>query len=297
MGEATSVAGYVQLSVDYGGIMRIARERFYEDHNITSAMNILMDITNCDELTKEEQESLCMDILMCKKDIVGVYPREQIRIIDCTEKPYDFFVEIDKLSQKAETAKKEYNSILQKFLFLCEKTDENRLRILNNSYYYETGEYLFCKDYGVDLETSSDVDELEEELDEDDELLECETYTSSDKEVESYIKRMMDDKRHSTEDYGWLSPNGEFFEADWGHHNEWAREYLEKNDPNYDDVRSDMCTDRLIELHWVLLDNPCGGIATPKYGEFGMTKAQKEFLYDYYLERNLKDEANSIWDK
>lgn len=28
-----------------------------------------------------------------------------------------------------------------------------------------------------------------------------------------------------------------------------------------------------------------------------MTKAQKEFLYDYYIERDCKDEANALWDE
>ena len=277
--------------VDCGQIMQIAREQFYENHNITSAMKMLMDLTNCDELAKEEQKSLCLDILMYKKDIVGVYPREEIKIIECTEKPFDFFNALDKLTQKFKTQEKEYNSILQKFLFLCEKTDDRLLERLNDSYYFETGEYLFDKDFGKEPEFMKTIKEPEY-----DEVLECKTYKRSTKEDESYIKRMTDTVQHSTEDYGWLSPNGEFFEADWGHHNEWAREYLEKNDSEYDDVRSDKCTDRLIELHWVLLDNPCGGIATPKYGEFGMTKAQKEFLYNYYIERNLKDEANDIWN-
>ena len=152
MGEATSVAGYVQLSVDCGQIMQIAREQFYENHNITSAMKMLMDLTNCDELTKEEQKSLCLDILMYKKDIVGVYPREEIKIIECTEKPFDFFNALDKLTQKFKTQEKEYNSILQKFLFLCEKTDDRLLKRLNDSYYFETGEYLFDKDFGKEPE-------------------------------------------------------------------------------------------------------------------------------------------------
>ena len=272
----------IQMCVDCGGIMELARERFYSEFDIKTAMDMLMKITDSDELTKEEQESLCLEILMYKKDIVGVYPKEEIQIIECTKKDFDFFETFNDLAQKLKTQEKEYNSILQKFLFLCEKTDDRLLKRLNDSYYFETGEYLFDKDFGKEPEY--------------DKVSRCKTYKRSAKEDESHIKRMTDTTQHSTEDYGWLSPNGEFFEADWGEHNEWAREYLEKNDPEYDDIYSDKCTDRLIELHWVLLDNPCGGIATPKYSSFGMTKAQKEFLYDYYIERNLSDEANRIWN-
>ena len=51
------------------------------------------------------------------------------------------------------------------------------------------------------------------------------------------------------------------------------------------------CQDR-----WVLLHNPQQGIAIPTRDitrEY--TKAQKEFLYDYYMERDCKEEANAIW--
>ncbi len=273
----------IQMCIDCGGLMQLARERFYENHDIVSAMNILMGITNCDQLTKEEQEILCLEILMYKKDIVGIYPREEVRIIDCTKKIYDFFGTIDNLSQKIKNSEEEYNSLLQKFLFLRDKTDESYLKALNDSYYFETGEYLFEEDFA---ETSNDEEEL----------FKCKTYKKNDEEVESYLKRMADTQSHSTEDYGWLSPEGKFFDAPFGHHNEWARKYLEKNDPEFDEIYSDKCKDKLIELHWVLLDSPYGGIATPKFGHFGMTKAQKEFLYDYYMERNLVDEANKIWD-
>lgn len=47
---------------------------------------------------------------------------------------------------------------------------------------------------------------------------------------------------------------------------------------------------------WVLLHNPQQGIAIPTRDitrEY--TKAQKEFLYDYYMERDCKKEANAIW--
>ena len=172
----------------------------------------------------------------------------------------------------------EIEKIIKQELSYAQKTDDRYLKRLNDSYYFETGEYLFDEDFGKEVENEKIED--------------IKSYKQSETEAKSYIERMKDTTQHTTSDYGWLSPNGEFFEADWGEHNE----YLEKNDTEYDDAYSDKCTDRLIELHWVLLDNPCCGIATPKYGEFGMTKAQKEFLYDYYMERNLKDEANDIWD-
>lgn len=55
--------------------------------------------------------------------------------------------------------------------------------------------------------------------------------------------------------------------------------------------------DYLVRRGWVLLHNPSQGIAIPtrdltrKY-----TKAQKEFLYDYYMQRKCTREANAIWE-
>lgn len=54
--------------------------------------------------------------------------------------------------------------------------------------------------------------------------------------------------------------------------------------------------DYLVRRGWVLLHNPQQGIAIPTRDitrEY--TKAQKEFLYDYYMERDCKEEANAIW--
>lgn len=48
----------------------------------------------------------------------------------------------------------------------------------------------------------------------------------------------------------------------------------------------------------IVADNPSQGIAIPTR-DFSReyTKAQKEFLYDYYMERNCKKEANAIWQE
>ena len=54
--------------------------------------------------------------------------------------------------------------------------------------------------------------------------------------------------------------------------------------------------DWLVERGLVLLHDPSRGIAFPtKNPVKEYTKAQKEFLYDYYMERDCKKEANAIW--
>lgn len=130
--------------------------------------------------------------------------------------------------------------------------------------------------------------------------------------LDSFMARMMDEEEHTTEDYGWLEPNGTFHAVEWGDHQEWANDYLDKNltqeerfaamveinasgmVKNSPDVIG--AADYLVRRGWVLLHNPQQGIAIPTRDitrEY--TKAQKEFLYDYYMERDCKEEANAIW--
>lgn len=64
------------------------------------------------------------------------------------------------------------------------------------------------------------------------------------------------------------------------------------------EIMRKIVADGAIKRGWVLLHNPSQGIAIPTR-DFSReyTKAQKEFLYDYYMERNCKKEANAIWQE
>lgn len=127
--------------------------------------------------------------------------------------------------------------------------------------------------------------------------------------LDSFVERMLDEEEHSTGDYGWLSPGGEFYEVDWGNHQEWAQRFIEENFPETDeDTEIDMqvkCNvgligagDWLVERGWVLLHNPSQGIAIPtKNPTKRYTKKQQEFLYDYYMERGKEKEANRVYEE
>lgn len=123
------------------------------------------------------------------------------------------------------------------------------------------------------------------------------------------MERAYDTVKHTTEDYGWLEPDGTFHEVEWGLHQQWASDYLNENYPYKDNrdlhwrvdengKKHHMCDgDVLIyKLHWILLDSPCQGLAYPTTDPAReMTKAQKEFLYDYYMERGRNKEANALY--
>lgn len=122
-----------------------------------------------------------------------------------------------------------------------------------------------------------------------------------------FMELMMDKEEHKTEDYGWLTPDGTFHEVEWGDHQEWAQNYIKEHFPEvYDDSNVDLQSkcgvgligagDWLVEHGWVLLHSPSQGIAFPTRNPLKRyTKAQQEFLYDYYMERGKEKEANSVY--
>lgn len=130
--------------------------------------------------------------------------------------------------------------------------------------------------------------------------------------IDRFIKRMKDSDEHSTKDYGWLEPNGTFHEVEWGGHQDWANKYLEEHLTSEEQFAamveinasgmSKSCSDvigagdYLVRRGWILLHNPSQGIAIPTRDTVRQyTKAQKEFLYSYYMERDCRKEANAIW--
>lgn len=139
-------------------------------------------------------------------------------------------------------------------------------------------------------------EEIGIELDED--LTEPESRPVVSRALDNYMKRMLDTEEHTTEDYGWLEPNGKFHAVEWGDHQKWAYEYLKSNLKKEELPKLYEAGDELTKEGWVLLHNPTQGIAmTTKNPCKDYTKAQKEFLFEYYMERNCEKEANDIWEE
>lgn len=97
------------------------------------------------------------------------------------------------------------------------------------------------------------------------------------------------------EQYGWLSPEGNYYPAGWCEHSVKAEELANTLYAGvYDETA--YAPDFLCDKGWVLLHNPSGGgiaqVTSRGRGEYRLTKKQNEFLYDYYNERNLKEFAD-----
>lgn len=135
-------------------------------------------------------------------------------------------------------------------------------------------------------------EEIGNELDED---LTATSPTVS-RTLDSYMKRMLDTEEHTTEDYGWLEPSGKFHAVEWGEHQKWAYEYLKRSSTEEKMPILYEAGDVLTKKGWILLHNPAQGVAMATINpRRDYTKAQKEFLFSYYMERNCEKEANEIW--
>jgi hypothetical protein len=286
---------HLHFSVEGEFITNLARQLFYSEHKLDKAINIIKGATANDALSEIEHLQLCLEIIAGTKSIVGTYPGDDYGVIENKDATFnDFIKEFETLNEKYEKTQQELTDIYRKFAFLCDDMSDFQLKTLNREYYEEYGEYLF--------ETS----ESERNF------MECvmNTPVSDTSAIDSYLARKTDKTEYTYADYGWLEPDGTYHEVDWGEHSEWAREYADEHYPfsthahmywktNANGEREHyVCGDFLVYcLGWVLLDNPMQGIATPKYDMAkGLTKRQKEFLYDYYIERNMHDRANKLYE-
>lgn len=109
--------------------------------------------------------------------------------------------------------------------------------------------------------------------------------------VDSYLQQAKIEKEFE-DNYGWLSPAGDFYPVDWGGHQVWAeRKACELGILPKQPLSGDG-GDILVTHGWVLLHNPSMGVAMVTRNEAKpLTKKQREFLFGYYTDRGLSEEA------
>lgn len=237
--------------VDGASIVKLAQSKFYDEHDLKSAIDLIWHCTIVDNMSAADHLRLCLDIICGYKTIVGVYPEDSYGVI-----------------------KTDSDSDIQKFI----------------------QEVATCvaKSYGLEEQFSLNNDEASDQS--------PASYMLSD-----FLKQC---KSGRDDDYGWLAPDGTFYPVEWGEHSEWAKEYADKHYPFKDYAhmywKTDaeghrhhyVCGDFLVYvLGWALLDNPHQGASILTYDKSrgGLTKHQKDFLYDYYMQRNRFVEANNLY--
>lgn len=260
-------------------ITQLAKEwLFYEGKEFEQVINLLLSCMCGTDMSEKTLKRFAEDVLIGRAVLCGntaddtfcmtIYePEEQPE----TPKQFDIFRRFSEEVRKRKDAEKEKEKYAEWYSVAMEYVPE----YLKKQVREETGQPIESK-YGSGL-------------------------------LSGFIERMSDKTKYSTEDYGWLAPDGNFYGVEWGNHQEWAQNYIEEHFPEAaDDSEVDMqvkCNvgligagDWLVEHGWVLLHNPSQGIAFPtKNPVKRYTKAQQEFLYDYYMERGKEKEANAIY--
>lgn len=271
----------IRFSVSGKFITNLAREWFYlESRPLEKVMDLLLSCMCGTDMSEKELRRNAEDVLLGRAEFEGNTRDNSFRLVKYSpdEQPdiasqFDIFERYSKESQLRKDAEKKRDKYLNWYEIAMEYVPNySRNEVLN-----ETGQPI-----------ESDP---------------------KDGWLSSFMERMLDEEEHSTEDYGWLAPDGTFHEVEWGNHQEWAQNYIEEHFPEVaDDSDVDLqqnCNvgligagDWLVERGWILLHSPSQGIAFPTRNPLKRyTKAQQEFLYDYYMERGKEKEANSVYSE
>lgn len=104
-------------------------------------------------------------------------------------------------------------------------------------------------------------------------------------------------------EYGWLSPDGRFYNVEFGNHQAWASEYLlhlyRENKISYAEATikaNQNAGDILTDMGWILIHNPSKTLIKVTRNESKtITKSQKEFLYNFYIEHGEVEKANELY--
>lgn len=101
------------------------------------------------------------------------------------------------------------------------------------------------------------------------------------------------------DDFGWLDQRGNYYPVAFEDHESWATaKVIELGLVDETNVVYGRCGDLLVQQGWVLIHNPCcdGSIPYVEGCIKPRTKAQREFLFDYYSERNRPDLAQRYFE-
>lgn len=269
----------VSFNIQGEFVAKLAKEWFFvENRGYNKVMELLFSCMEGTEQSEKEIRRLAEDVLLGRAALVGNTADNtyHMECYEADEQPeqadaFNVFKKMSSAMKKLKETEKELHKMQEWYSVAMEHVPEYR----KNNVLRETGQPIECQ-YGRGL-------------------------------LDSFMERMLDEEEHTTEDYGWLEPNGTFHEVEWGQHQEWSSSYVKEHFlEEYEEISMQMKTgtgligegDFLVEKGWILLHSPSQGMAQPTRNPVKRyTKAQKEFLYDYYTERNHEREANEVYQE
>lgn len=252
----------LSFSVSGDFITSYARERLYENNDLCGAVHLLLGSLQTDEISLGDRILLAIEILEGKKAITGVYPSDNYRVEDVsTDSIHSIQEWQNKLLEKLKVQQTLIQEFQDKLCCIGEAISHSALRDINYSWRndYDHDEDLFEDPW----ETSSNLDNV-----------------STDETLNHFSQD------EDTEDYGWLDTSGIFYPVDWGHHAEFAYMQLVASKDISVDTAYEKAEDMLIDRGWVLLHSPgLGDAVVSDNKNIRKTKAQREFLFNYFTDR------------
>lgn len=276
----------LSFSIDGPGMTKLAREFCYHEKNIPKAFKLLWEITQSDQLSEGDHIKLVLDILNGNAKIVGTYPNDDYGI----EKTNDNVKGLETLLQDMVTEQKQATDRIQELLLQRNWL----LSCVSEDFPNSLEDYLhrYEDEFETKMLSQSEAQELG---------ISVNRFFDNDSPLSNMLMEVLErqhSKHDTDQDYGWLEPNGVFHAVPWGEHYDWAADYLESHLTEDQLEEQNVLMDPgdfLRQKGWVLLHSPHQGIArTSIHPTKQCTKAQKDFLYGYYIDRNHTDLANQI---
>lgn len=189
-------------------ITNLARERFYQDHNLSGAIELVQSATVTDELNEVEHLMLALEVISGKKSIIGTYPGDDYGIKENNDIDRyfdDFIKEIDNIQKRLKDKEEELQQVYNKYSFVLSQLPDYQIKDINDEYHSEYGEYLFeipreerRFNYLMNNYVGVSQHSAQEALDE-------------------FLARRKDTTEYKYADYGWLEPDGTYHEVEWGY--------------------------------------------------------------------------------
>lgn len=261
-GAGGKLVGRISFSVAGAFVTRAAREWFWDEHKPWAVVEeFLLSCMKGTDQTDEELKELAHDVVFGRAKFIGNTRDGDYRLVDDDQ---DLVVHnVGRLAHRLSEAERDLKEIQDKYLDLC-------YRLEDEGY-----------DWLIDPQPKSVASSL----------------------VTSFLEQVKIEEKYE-DNYGWLEPDGTFHAVEWGRHDGWAADAIKARGWMDEYARSEFGGlygrgDFLVGIKgWVLIHNPGLGVAqVTKSDTRPLTKAQREFLFDYYTDRGKNEIAQKYLEE
>lgn len=291
-------------------ITNLAREKFYQNNDLSAAIELLTHCLVTDALSKWEITGLAVKVLNGEAELRGTYPGENYGYFELKEKDpkFDIARKLKDMQNSIQTLQAKVKAYETRMSFIQEELQDYSLDDLTEAWddcydSEEDGPLFYGRNIDTNNYSNATLIALNKLTDKNPTISagpqSWVKTTAASSLLDSYMKRM---RLNTENDYGWLAPDGTFYPVEWGEHQTWAYNYLDAHpykDWDPDDIPSynpEAAGDCLIRHNWRLLHNPAQGLAEMSMPDVNtLTDKQRDFLIGYWEERKQKDKVREIY--